>query len=282
MGIKPEDASSELREVDDVTGYWDAHCHLADERFGNDLGSVLERARALGIRRFLQGGVGPEDWDRQLRLARERPGEVLPVFGVHPWWAASHSVEELEGALGRLEGLAPAGTAIGELGLDFSRRWELTPREPQLHAFRTQLALARQLTKPLVLHVVRAHGEALKLLGEQPPEVGGLVHSFSGSPEVACQYVELGLLISVSGAVTRKGAESLRKSVVRIPPECLVIESDSPDQPPEGATTGLASGLNEPLAIFAVAKTVALLRNEAPEAVLERSAENLKRVFEHE
>ena len=266
----------------------DAHCHLADPRWAVELEQVLERAAKSGVGRFMQGGVDPEDWDRQRELSRRYPGRVWPVFGLHPWWVRdpARTDAEIEGALSLLESAVrePGVRALGEVGLDFAGDpafGEGKLRERQLRIFERQLEIADKAGKPVVLHVVRAHGEALDVLERRGrPGRGGLNHAFSGSLEVARRYIELGLLISVGGGLVRKkGFETLKRAVVKIPAEALVIESDAPDQPPEGwcGRTGLA--WNEPSSVLEVAHAVAELRGERAEAVLERSARNLERVF---
>ncbi len=268
--------------------YIDSHCHLADPRWAAELGQVLERASDAGVGRFLQGGVDPEDWERQRELVRRYPGRVWPVFGLHPWWVRdpARTEAEIESALALLEKAVrePDVRAVGEVGLDFAgdpafREGEI--RDRQLRVFERQLEIAEQAGKPVVLHVVRAHGEVLQILERRGRLArGGLSHAFSGSLEIARRSIELGLLISVGGSVVRKkGFETLKRAVVKIPPEALVIESDAPDQAPEGWCERTGLGWNEPSSVLEVARAVAELRGERAEEVLERSARNLLRVF---
>lgn len=250
----------------------DAHTHLADPRFEGKLEEVLARSRAAGITAWIQGGVGPEDWDRQLALAARYEG-FHPCLGLHPWWVAAHSEEECRGALERLEALLERSVGLGELGLDHGPRW-VAARERQLRIFREQLALACRRAKPLVLHVVRAHEEALEVLGDiGVPEAGGIVHSFSGNATFARRYLELGLSISVSGGVGRKGFETLKRAVVSLPPERLLLETDSPDQ---GAQPG---ELNEPANLLETARALGALRGEDAGELLRKSSGNAKRIF---
>ncbi len=275
----------------------DGHCHLADPRWsdpalGAGLEAALSEARARGIDRFIQGGVGPDDWERQRELARRYPGEVYCTFGIHPWWVISHSDTELEKAFSRLEGEFLTSTAgavgVGELGLDLSERalagsaGQATPHQAsndivrQLKWMERQLDLAEARGLPVILHIVRAHEQALKLLESRPsPARGGLVHSFSGSPSDAKRYQALGLTLSISSGVARKGFERLKKAVVQVPLETLVIESDAPDQPPPR----LAGGLNRPAAIWDVAEAVGSLRGVSAEAILENSRDRLEKIF---
>lgn len=261
----------------------DAHCHLTDPRLRPEvLDEMIARSRIAGVRAWIQGGVGPEDWDRQQDLARRYPGRIGVSFGLHPWWVTDQSDAHVEEGLLALEARVAECLAIGELGLDerkiagFPAEEREAIRKRQLRAFGGQLQIARKRQKPLILHIVQAHGKALEILGNSggPPEAGGIVHAFSGPEEIARRYVDLGLALSVSGVITRKGFESLKKAVVSVPGDSLVIETDAPDQPLEGD-----SGLNEPARLPRVADAVAALRGESREQVLKRSARNLRRIF---
>ena len=256
--------------------YIDAHCHLADARFDDDRDAVLARAKEAGIGAFIQGGVGPEDWARQLNLKRD--GWVL-CFGLHPWWVAERNESQCEDGLAALEARLPQAAFLGELGLDYFDRFPSACFPLQQRMFRRQLALAHQHGKPVALHLVRCHEDALAILEEQgPPPRGGLVHAFTASFEIAERYLAMGLLISVGGPVTRPGYRKLKHAVSRLPETALVIESDAPDIPPHGRM----GGRNEPAFLWETATAVADLRKTSPEAVLAQSAANLKRCFDKE
>jgi TatD DNase family protein len=264
-----------------MLAYLDAHCHLADPRLKPRLEEVLARARDRGVTRFIQGGVGPEDWARQRELSQRFPGQILPVFGLHPWWVAEHGDGELEPALTELAQALPGAIALGELGLDYGRRGPTDTHLRQERAFRLQLRLARRTAKPLVLHIVRAHGPAIEILqSEGIPPSGGIVHSYSGSAEQAKTYLSLGLGLSVGGPLLRRTAdgkpfEKLQRAVVSIPEDRLLIETDSPDQPPPSRQ----GGLNEPVTLWEVAAEIARLRGGSAEEWLDRSRDNAARIF---
>jgi TatD DNase family protein len=237
---------------------------------------VIARARALGVTRFVMGGIEPTEWVKQREIEAQFPGQIFTAFGLHPWWVdqafrdgaperVTHALDELTKTL--QSGYRPQ--AIGETGLDLGPRVDPASLPLQITAFRAQLALARKQGLPLVLHIVRAHEQALEILAEHG-ELRGLVHSFSGNSTVAERYRRLGLLISVGAGVTRNGFESLKKAVVRLPAESLVIESDSPDQLPE------------PASVWEVARAVAALMGRpesAAQQILEQSRINLERDF---
>lgn len=252
--------------------YIDAHCHLADPRFDGCLSEVLGRARAAGIDRFLQGGVDPADWERQETLKEEG---CLPCFGLHPWFVNQAPHSEIESALELLRASLPRAYALGELGLDFGKRMDAQRFELQRDLFRQQLQIAKVQEMPIVLHLVACHGEAPQILRKVAPQWRGLVHGFTGSWEVAQQYLDLGLSLSVGGAVARNGYKKLKNGLKRIPNGRLVVESDAPDMAP--AT--YPRPLNEPDSMHLVAQAVGALRDQSAETVLQQSAENLCHIF---
>ncbi len=255
-----------------ATGFIDAHCHLADPRLDPVREGLIKRAADCGITHFLQGGVDPADWARQRRL--EHTG-VWRAFGLHPWFVAENTAQTCADALAQLRHELGDAVALGELGLDFGPRCKAESRERQRHYFRAQLELAQAAGKPLVLHVVRAHGETLQLLRAVAPRWRGLVHAFSGSREVAADYIRLGLHVSLGPALLRPGFRKVKEAVSHIPRDHLVVESDAPDGPPleENCT------FNEPTVILRVAEVIAANHGVTATEVLTSSRDNLLRAF---
>jgi TatD DNase family protein len=259
--------------------YIDGHCHLADPRFYGCLDQVLEESRAVGVKKWVQGGVCPEDWIRQIELKDKYDDSIVLCFGLHPWWVAQNSFESCKENLTLLERLVPQAAGVGELGLDFSSRFDKSTYDHQTEAFTLQLQMACRLNLPIVLHVVSAHQKALatlRLIGV--PSAGGLVHSFTGSTAVMGEYLKLGLSISVSGAVTQKGYHGLKRAVAAIPNDRLILETDAPDQAP----AGWDRPYNTPKSLIRVAEAIAVLRGESANALLQQSTENLIQIFKLE
>lgn len=254
-------------------GWVDAHLHLADLRV-QDPEALIQRAQSAGIHWFVQGGVGPEDWARQRELAARVPG-VLPVFGLHPYWVADHSEEECESALDQLAREISGAAALGETGLDFRPHIAKDSEDRQIQCFEAQLELARVAGKPVVLHIVQAHEEALRVLDLFGTGVRGMVHAFTGTWPQAQAYLKRGLLISVGGPVCRPEKKGLHQAVQMIPLESLVLETDSPDQPPPG----VAAGQNEPRTLLQVAEKVAELRGLNAGLLLDKAKENLENLL---
>lgn len=259
----------------------DAHCHLSDPRLVADVEGVVARSREAGVIGWILGGVDPDDWARQEELKRRLGGSVWLVFGLHPWRVAEWGEERVRAALERLEKRHGSAVAIGELGLDASpKRGGEQGLAAQRPAFERQLALARRSRKPVVLHIVGAHEQALGALEREGVlPAGGIVHSFSGDARVAERYRKLGLLLSIGTAVTRPGHRALKQALAALPREAFVVETDAPDQPPAGSPAG--SG-HEPSSLPLVADAIGRLRGESGEAILDRSAERLRQLFGRE
>ena len=262
--------------------YIDAHSHLADSRLDLTRDDVMERARARGIEFHIQGGVGPEDWDQQVEISESYPGQIFPVFGLHPWWVVQHDQQVCESALGFLRNYLKSGVGLGELGLDYGPKIPSGSHALQKMIFEYQLKMAREFALPIILHVVHAHDDALAMLTQFGVPKGGIVHSFSETTEIAQRYLALGLTLSISGSViTRdsgKAFEKLKRTVLALGLDQIVIETDSPDQPPAGVS-GHGAVLNEPANLWSVAEAVGRLKQVSAEVVLEASKKNLVRIF---
>lgn len=256
----------------------DAHCHLASPKLSRSLPKVIERSQQVGVTGWIQGGIEPSDWNRQKLLKVQYGPRLLTSFGLHPWWVGSASTEALDSGLKVLEQVSSEADALGELGLDFGNKHDHN-RAQQTRAFNLQLEIAKQHAKPLILHVVRAHSEALEILKAQGPfPQGGMVHSFTGSFEIAQKYSELGFLISLGGAVTQDGYFAIKKAIPLLPLTQIVVETDSPDQLPklEGVEP---SSSNEPAYLIQIAEAIGKLKGVSAEEVLNHSTRNLEKLF---
>jgi len=257
----------------------DAHCHLADERFNNQIDEVINEAERLGIHFFMQGGVGPEDWQRQRELSKKYPGKLGLCFGLHPYWVAAHDEDLCEIALDQLAPILPEALGIGEMGLDFRPNIMKDSRERQIGVFEQQLELAEATHKPMVLHLVQAHEESLRIMDVWGvPASKGLVHSFNGSWGKAQDFLKRGLYLSVGGPVVWDQNEKLHQVIKDMPLEFLLLESDSPDQPPPR----FKQSLNQPASLWDVAVKIAELREMPATEILEISTENFKRLFRYD
>ena len=246
----------------------DTHAHLHFPEFAGDLEAVLERARAAGVRCMVTIGTDVESSRAAVALAGREP-DVWAAVGIHPH-AASLADEARLAEIERLAA-APRVVAIGETGLDFFRL--LSPRDAQELAFRAQLALARRLRKPVLVHCRDAHEETLAILAEVPVgEAGGIMHCFSGDTAIARRCLDLGLLISLAGPVTYPKARALPEVAKVVPADRLVVETDCPFLPPQP----YRGKRNEPAYLAVTAARVAELRAEPLEELASRMSENAR------
>ena len=250
---------------------FDTHAHLHFPDFAGDLDAVLARARQAGVSRFLTIGTDVATSRAAVALAAREP-DVWASVGVHPHDAASAddaTLEEIE----RLAS-APRVVAIGETGLDFFR--DLAPRDAQERAFRAQLALARRVGKPVVVHCRNAHEETLALLAsEGVRETGGIMHCFSGDVGIARRCLDLGLVLSLAGPVTYPKPGALPEVARMVPADRLVVETDCPFLPPQG----FRGKRNEPAHLAITAARVAELRGEPLADLAARMSENARALF---
>ena len=249
----------------------DSHCHLDFPAFDADRAAVMAAARAEGVRGFLVAGVEPAGFDGQRALARAEVG-VKWSAGLHPMKAGGVTLDAALAALpGAFEGVAPA-CAVGEIGLDGRFPEHL---EAQRAAFQAQLAFARDRDLPVVLHIVKAHAEVAQILrSDGLPKAGGVIHAFTGSPEVGAAYIGMGLHLSLGTALLHHDARRVHRSAIRLPIERLLFETDAPDQPPPSGPSR-----NEPRVLLQVAAAAAHLRGEPMAPMLHQAGRNAADLF---
>lgn len=256
----------------------DAHCHLDLPAFDGDRDAVIARAVAVGVGGFVVAGINPAGWSRQRQMARTVPG-VVWTAGLHPEWVCTVDDSNVDSGLEALPGAFEgpgAARGIGETGLD-ARGGRAGTLDRQVRAFRAQLATARELAVPVVLHIVGrgAHGRALEVLrGDGVPEPGGMLHAYSGSAEMVSEYGALGLYTSFGGPIVRADARKLHRAAMATPVDRLLVESDAPDLPPPNHASR-----NEPATVIDVAAALAVLRAATPEEILGSAARNAARLF---
>jgi TatD DNase family protein len=247
----------------------DTHCHLDAPTLFARLPELLGNARRAGVGRFIVPGVGPDGWQGIAMLAAREDG-VFPACGLHPMLARLYS-EELLAELARY---AETAVAIGEIGLDYL----ITDvsREQQLTAFRAQLRLAVTTGRPVLIHCRRAFRDLLQILREeQVARVGGVMHAFSGSPDVARECIGLGLAIAVAGPITYLNAVRPLEVARNVSLDHLLLETDAPDLTPE-PFRGID---NEPAYLVEVARKVAKIKGVTVAEVERVTTANAERLF---
>jgi TatD DNase family protein len=257
----------------EVEPLFDSHAHLGFDRYADDLDTVLDRARAGGVRGVVAigSGGGVEALDAARALAA-RHDWIWATAGLHP-----HEASLGDEATRRIVERAAASAdvvAVGEAGLDY--HYDHSPRDEQRAVFAWQCGLAREVRKPLVIHTRAADEDTLAILrAEGVGEAGGVVHCFSGGPVFAEAALALGLSISFSGIATFPNAGEVREAVAVVPDHALLIETDCPylAPPPHRGRR------NEPAFVVEVARTVARVRGVSLADVARMTDRNARRLF---
>lgn len=250
---------------------FDSHCHLDREPLGSNHPHIIQEANEAGVRGFLIPGVHPEGWAGISALAAEN-AQIFPAYGIHPM----HAETATDQVLGRLSGLSAQGVALGETGLDPAYP---VPMELQERIFREQLRIAVRHGLPVLIHCRRAFQRVLKVLREeQAHQVGGIMHAFSGSVEMAHEFIRLGFVISLSGTVTWNNAIKPLRIARELPLENLVLETDAPDMTPER----YRGSFNRPAWITETALRVAEIRGVTLEEVARVTTGTVQRILRQE
>jgi len=251
--------------------FFDSHAHLNDGRFDKDREQVLENAKENGISYIMNPGADLETSVQAVDLAA-RYSVVYAAVGVHP-----HDVKDMdEITLELLKGLARKDKvmAIGEIGLDFY--YDHSPRDIQREWFRQQIQLAHEVNLPIIIHDRDANDETFNILKDEKAfNTGVVLHCYSGSAELAKQYVRLGAYISIAGPVTYSNARKTVEVVKAIPLEYLFIETDSPYLTP----VPHRGKRNEPAYVKHVAEKIAEIKGINVEEVGLKTTENAKKFF---
>lgn len=249
----------------------DSHCHLDVDVFDVDRDAVVARARAAGVTRILVPSIRPSMWDRT-RATTTYP-EVRIALGAHPQIAPELDAAEHAALRDLPRALVDAGAvAVGECGLDGNT----ANAAAQEAVFRAQIGAARETKLPLVVHVYKAVDATLRVLrDEHAGDVGGVIHSYSGPPELVPHFSRLGFAFSLAGPVTYARARRPIEAARAIPPELLLVETDAPDQTP----VPHRGSRNEPAWVAHVAAALAGHLGEDPAALAARTSANAARVF---
>ncbi|WJW74261.1 TatD family hydrolase [Thiohalobacter sp. IOR34] len=253
----------------------DSHCHLdrldLDPAAGG-LDAVLERAREAGVGHLLCVAINLDAYPAMRRLVEGRDMVSVSV-GVHPSESDDGGLDS--DTLVRL-GSDPAVVAIGETGLDYYYGKEPEQRERQQARFRTHIAAARTLDKPLIVHTRDARKDTLDIIeAEGGGETRGVLHCFTEDWTMARRALDLGLYISFSGIVTFRNAEALREVARRVPADRLLVETDAPYLAP----VPKRGKPNEPAYVRYVAATLADIRQQPLEELAKITSDNFFRLF---
>jgi TatD DNase family protein len=254
----------------------DSHCHIDGPEYDADREEVIARARDAGVTTMLNVGTGDPHsgvFERAAALA-EQHRQVYCAIGVHP-----HDAKLFDAAAERrLIDLAKQSSRVvawGEIGLDY--HYDHSPRDVQRDVFRRQLAIARELNLPVVIHSREADDDTIASLREALAGFSraGVMHCFGGSLQMAEQAIELGFFISFAGNLTFKKADDLRAIAQKLPLERLLVETDCPYLTP----VPFRGKRNEPARVVETAKFLAELKDLPLEEVGRATSENFERLF---
>ncbi len=250
---------------------FDSHAHIDASQFEHDRDLVIKRAQLNGLSFILNPGADFKSSVEAVKLA-EQYDFIYAAVGVHP-----HDAETMtDQMLIELERMAGHDKvkAIGEIGLDYYR--DLSPRALQQKWFVEQVRLAKRLKLPVIIHDRDANDDVLRLLKEEHAfDTGVLMHCYSGSKELALQYVKLGAMISIAGPLTYKNARKTVEVVEALLPSQLMIETDAPYLSPE-PKRGMR---NEPMFVKHTCERMAQIKGLSFEEMAKITLENAKQFF---
>ncbi|MFB5679141.1 TatD family hydrolase [Paenibacillus terreus] len=203
---------------------FDTHTHLDSPQFNEDREQIISNAVEAGVTRMINVGFNRETIPSTMKLA-ETYDFIYAAVGWHPVDAITMQDGDLEWIASLCE--HEKVVAIGEIGLDY--HWDTSPKDVQQRVLRQQIGLARELGMPIVIHNRDAHEDIVKILREEKAhEVGGVMHSFSGSWEIAKLCLNMGFHLSFGGPITFKNARQPKEVLAQVPMDRLLIETDSP------------------------------------------------------
>jgi TatD DNase family protein len=249
----------------------DTHAHLDGEAFQEDQAEVIARARANGVSTIINIGFNKETIASTMALA-EKYDFIYAAVGWHPQDAKDMTDADFD----QIRELCahPKVVAIGEIGLDYY--WDTSPKDVQHTVFRRQIRLARELGKPIIIHNRDAHDDVVRILREEnAAEVGGIMHCYSGSWEIAKMCLDMNFYISFGGPVTFKNAKQPKEVLKQVPLDRLLIETDSPYLCPDP----FRGKRNESAYVKYVAEAAAALKEMPVEELAAITSTNAKRIF---
>jgi len=249
----------------------DSHCHLDLPEFEPDWQDVLSSAVKNGVERILIPGTTVSGWQRQQHMAADN-AQLDVAFGLHPYFFPENPENALAALREQLQRATTKPVAIGEIGIDAAID---TPIKAQQTLLEAQLEVASEQSLPVILHHRRSHHLLLESIKRSHFTQGGVIHAFSGSEQVAGQYIDAGFKLGIGGTITYPRAQKTRQTVANIPLQHLLLETDAPDMP----ISGRQGARNEPQFIGEVVAALADLHGKAPEVVTKQTTANYFALF---
>ena len=258
--------------------YFDSHSHYYDERFAEEYpggaNALLDELFANNVSGVVNVATSPENCRLVAEQARRYDG-MYTALGIHPSDATHidmHPVDAVEFVREMILDKSNKCVALGEIGLDY--HYPDTDKKKQCEYFDMQMQLARKLSIPVCIHDRDSHADVLEML-KKYPDVRGVLHSYSGSAEMAKELIKLGYMISFSGVLTFTNAKKSREVAAAIPPEFLMIETDCPYLAPHPNR----GKLNHSAYLEYTNRTLAGILNVSEEICAEITEKNARRFF---
>lgn len=249
----------------------DTHTHIDLENFKDRFDEVLKTAAEYGVGKVVIPGVEPSGFDRIVQLC-EKYENVFGAAGVHPEDVNSYN-DEAENKIKELL-KHPKIIAVGEIGLDYY--WDKSQVERQKEIFERQILIAKEVSKPILVHDREAHADSFEILKKTGAAQAGVVmHCFSGSPEFALECVKEGFYIALGGVVTFKNAKKAKEVAKVVPLDKLLLETDAPYMTP----VPFRGKENQPAYVKFVAQEIADLRGISFDEVAEATTANAQRLL---
>lgn len=250
---------------------FESHAHYDDEAFDEDREELLTSLREHGIDKVINVGASPDSCKITLQLMKQYPF-IYGAMGVHP--SETGTLNEENFIWLREQCVVDKVVAVGEIGLDY--HWQ----EPEVHVqklwFERQMELAREVKLPVIIHSREAAKDTLDMMQAlNAGEIGGVVHCFSYTKEMAREYLEMDFYFGIGGVITFQNAKKLKEAVEYIPIENILLETDSPYLAPDPYRGKRNSSLNLPY----VAREIAAIKGIAYEEVVAVTERNAQRLF---
>ena len=253
---------------------FDTHTHLNVEQFAGEEADVIKRAKELAVTRFAVVGFDTPTIEKALQLS-ETFEEVVAIVGWHPVEAHAYTPEIENKLITQLT--QPKVVSMGEMVLDYY--WDDSTPEEQERVFRRQIAIAKEMKLPIVIHNRDATEDCYRILKEEDiRDIGGIMHSYNGDVEYMKRFLDLGMHISFSGVVTFKNAPQVHECAKIVPLDRFLVETDAPYLAP----VPYRGKRNETGYTRYVVETIAKEREMAWEEIAKASTENAMKLFRFE
>ncbi|HRW70253.1 TatD family hydrolase [Lentimicrobium sp.] len=251
--------------------FTDTHTHLYLDEFDQDRREVIEKATGAGVRYMMLPNIDSTSISTMLALADEFPANCFPMMGLHPTSVKENFREELAIVENQLQNRRFYG--IGECGIDLY--WDKTFAKEQEFVFRHHIELALSFNLPLIVHIRESFNEVIRILKDaNKPELRGIFHCFSGSPEQAKQATGLGFSLGLGGVITFKN-NRMQETLKHVDMKHLVLETDAPFLAP----MPYRGKRNDPSYIPLIAEKVAEIKGISVEEVARATTENARKLF---